>query len=51
MSFAPQLAGAVTDTFIARMFPSAAFIALAVLFLLVDIIFIPGERWASGRAS
>jgi hypothetical protein len=51
VSFAPQLARAVTDSFVARMFPSAAFIALAVLFLLVDIIFIPGDRWVSGPAS
>jgi hypothetical protein len=33
------------------MFPSAAFIGLAVLFLLVDIIFIPGDRWVGGHAS
>ncbi len=51
VSFAPQLAQAVTDSFVARMFPSAAFVGLAVLFLLVDIIFIPGDRWVSGHTS
>jgi hypothetical protein len=33
------------------MFPSGIFVGLAVLFLLVDIIFIPGDRLASGHAS
>ena len=51
VSFAPQLARAVTDSFVARMFPSGIFVGLAVLFLLVDIIFIPGDRLASGHAS
>lgn len=44
VSFAPQLAQVVTDRFVARMFPSGAFIGLAVLFLLVDILFIPADR-------
>ena len=30
-----------------RMFPSAAFIGLAVIFLLVDILFIPADRWVN----
>jgi hypothetical protein len=47
VSFAPQLAQAVTDSFVARMFPSAVFIGLAVIFLLVDILFIPADRWVS----
>ena len=51
VTFAPQLAKAVTDAFVTRMFPSAVFIGLAVLFLLVDILFIPGDRWVSERAS
>ena len=51
VSFAPQLAQAVTDSFVARMFPSGAFVALAVLFLLVDIIFIPGDRLVREQAS
>ena len=51
VSFAPQLAQVVTDSFVARMFPSAVFVGLAVIFLLVDILFVPGDRWVSGHAS
>ncbi len=51
VTFEPQLAQVVTDRFVARMFPSAAFVALAVLFLLVDILFIPGDRWVSEHTS
>ena len=47
VSFRPQLVQVVTDSFVARMFPSAAFIGLAVIFLLVDILFIPGDRWVN----
>jgi hypothetical protein len=47
VTFAPQLAKAVTDTFVTRMFPSAVFVGLAVLFFLVDILFIPGDRWVT----
>jgi hypothetical protein len=50
VTFAPQLAQGVTDTFVARMFPSAAFAGLAVIFLLVDILFIPADRWVSEPA-
>jgi hypothetical protein len=49
VDFAPQLAQVVTDRFVVRMFPTAAFIGLAVLFLLVDILFIPGDRWVSEK--
>jgi hypothetical protein len=47
VSFAPQLRQVVTDAFVTRMFPSAAFAGLAVIFLLVDILFIPADRWVS----
>jgi hypothetical protein len=47
VSFAPQLAQVVADAFVARMFPSVIFAGVAVLFLLVDILFIPGDRWVS----
>jgi hypothetical protein len=47
VSFAPQLSQVVTDSFVARMFPSAVFIGLAVLFLLADILFLRGDRWVS----
>jgi hypothetical protein len=47
VSFAPQLAQVVTDRFVARMFPFVAFVGLGILFLLVDIIFIPADRWVN----
>jgi hypothetical protein len=47
VSFAPQLAQVMSDRFVARMFPSLTFAALAVLLVLVDILFIPGGRWAN----
>lgn len=43
--YAPEVAGAVTDPMVARMFPVAAFIVLGVILLLVDILFIPADRW------
>jgi hypothetical protein len=46
VSAAPQLSRAVTDNFVVRMAPSGAFLAIGVLFLLVDIIFLPGSREA-----
>lgn len=51
VSFAPQLGQAISDSFLVRMFPSAAFAALAVIFLLVDILFVPGDRLSRERAS
>lgn len=50
-TIAPQIAAAVTDRFMVRMFPSAAFAALGILLILVDIIFIPPDRWARGEAA
>jgi len=44
--FAAAVAGAVTDPLLARLFPSASFIVLGVLLLLVDILFIPADRWS-----
>ena len=51
VSFAPQLAQVVTDRLVARMFPSVAFAGLAVLLLLIDILFIPGDRWVNEPAA
>ncbi len=45
VSIAPQIAAVVTDRLAARLFPSAAMAALGVLLLLLDILFIPGDRW------
>ena len=51
VSAAPQLSRAVTDSFVARMAPTGAFLAIGVLFLLVDIIFLPGSRGTSEPAA
>jgi hypothetical protein len=51
VSAAPQLSRALTDSFVARMAPSGAFLAIGVLFLLVDIIFLRGGREASEPAA
>jgi hypothetical protein len=45
--FVPQLSRVVTDGFVVRMFPTAAFVGLGVIFLLVDILFLSGDRWVS----
>ena len=44
VSIAPQVARAAPDSFTARMVPSIAFVALGVLFLLIDILFLPSDR-------
>jgi hypothetical protein len=48
---APQVATVITDTFVVRMFPSAAFTVLGILLILVDILFIPADRWAKADAA
>jgi hypothetical protein len=42
---APRIARLVTDPLLARMFPAAAMAALGVVLLLVDILFVPADRW------
>lgn len=42
---APRVARLVTDPLLARMFPAAAMAALGVVLLLVDILFVPADRW------
>ena len=44
---APHVAAAVTDPFLVRLFPSAALAALGVVLVLVDILFIPADRWTA----
>jgi len=46
VSAVPTLSRAVTDSFVVRMAPTGAFLAIGVLFLLVDVIFLRGERAA-----
>jgi hypothetical protein len=50
-TIAPQVAGAVTDPLLVRLFPSAAFVALGVVLILVDILFIPADRWTKTEAA
>ena len=45
VSLAPQIAQLVTDRLLAQMFPAVALAALGVVLLLVDIIYIPADRW------
>ncbi|MGA2763530.1 MAG: hypothetical protein ABSG17_09220 [Spirochaetia bacterium] len=47
--FTAAVAEAVNDPLMARLFPSASFLVLGVLLLLVDILFIPADRWARGE--
>jgi hypothetical protein len=44
-TLAPRIASAISDQVLVRLFPSAALAALAVVLLLVDILFIPPDRW------
>jgi hypothetical protein len=47
-TLAPRIASAISDPVLVRLFPSAALAALAVILLLVDILFIPPDRWTKG---
>jgi hypothetical protein len=40
----PQIAGALADPLVARIFPSAVFVVLGILFLMIDILFLPADR-------
>ncbi len=43
-----SIASFVTDPLLVVLFPSAAFLALGLILLLIDILLIPAERWAGG---
>jgi hypothetical protein len=45
VQLAPRVAAIVSDRLAARMFPMAAMAIIGVVLLLVDIIFIPANRW------
>ena len=51
VSLAPQIAKLVSDRLLAHMFPAFALAALGVVLLLVDIIFIPADRWLKEESS
>jgi hypothetical protein len=42
---APQIGGVITDKLVATLFPSGVTAGLGVILLLVDILFIPADRW------
>jgi hypothetical protein len=42
---APRVARYVADALLVRMFPSAVMAILAAVLLLIDILFIPADRW------
>ncbi len=46
-TIAPRVASAVTDPCLVRLFPSAALAGLGVVLILVDILFIPADRWTA----
>jgi hypothetical protein len=48
VTLAPRVAGVIADPLAARLVPSAVFAAIAVILLLIDIIFIPADRWRGG---
>jgi hypothetical protein len=47
VDLAPAIDRIVSDPLLARLAPSAAFVALGVLLLLVDILLVPSERWSA----
>jgi len=49
--FASTVANTVTDPMLARLFPSASFVVLGVLLLLLDILFIPANRWSGNETA
>ena len=46
-----NVAAVVTDPLLVRMFPSAAFLGLGLLLLIIDILFVPADRWAGGATA
>jgi len=45
----PSVSSVVTDPLLVLLFPSAAFLALGLILLLIDILFIPASRWTRGE--
>jgi hypothetical protein len=48
-SLAPAISAAVSDPVLVRLFPATSFIVLGIILLLVDILFIPANRWMEGQ--
>jgi hypothetical protein len=45
-----ELTSLVTDPAIASLAPSAALAVVGLAFLLIDILFVPADRWRQGEA-
>jgi hypothetical protein len=48
---APQIGQVISDGLAARLSASAAFVVIGVVLLLVDILFIPADRWSSAEGA
>ncbi len=49
VSLAPAISAAVSDPVLVRLFPATSFIVLGIILLLVDVLFIPANRWMEGQ--
>jgi hypothetical protein len=47
VSLAPQIGKVIPDSPLARLSAPAAFVVIGVLLLLVDVLFIPADRWSN----
>lgn len=45
VTLAPQVSRVISDSTVARLSPSAAFVAIGVILLLIDVLLIPADRW------
>jgi hypothetical protein len=48
---APQVSGILTDQMVAGLFPSGVLAALGIILLLIDVLFIPADRWKEPDAA
>jgi hypothetical protein len=51
VNLAPETVKVIANPMIARMFPSVAFTVIGVVFLLIDILFVPADRSAQERTA
>jgi hypothetical protein len=47
---APQIGQVISDSLVARLSASASFAIIGVVLLLVDILFVPADRWSNPEA-
>jgi hypothetical protein len=51
VTLAPRITAAISDPLLARMFPVGVMAVIGVVLLLVDILFIPADRWTAEEAA